>query len=98
MNAYVNLKRDKNLVGVSKGRKNDSLRSCISIPPRWQMPVIGYYIEPGTIWKTGVNANLPWLCDRVSIGIGVASVGDFFIVVAAVLSVVFFTVKMLNKE
>lgn len=49
----------------------------------WQMPVIGYFIYPETLWKSGLNANLPWICDRFPVLIGVCSIGDFIIFAGA---------------
>jgi hypothetical protein len=47
----------------------------------WQMPVIGYFIYPETLWKTGdPKSFLPWLCDRFPLPhVGICSIGDFIV-------------------
>ena len=47
----------------------------------WKMPVIGYYIYPETLWKSGSTYSfLPWLCDRFPIPhVGICSIGDLLI-------------------
>ena len=50
----------------------------------WQMPVIGHFIYPETLWKSGLDAKLPWLCDRFPIPlVGICSIGDFLIITGA---------------
>jgi hypothetical protein len=64
----------------------------------WQMPVIGYYIEPGTMWKTGVDAELPWICDRFPIPqLGIASIGDFFIFAGAAVFTTWFICSVIRR-
>lgn len=58
----------------------DASNVCAIAVNDWQMPVIGYWLADDTIWKSGYNAKLPWLCDRFDISwLGVCSIGDFMI-------------------
>jgi|ERR1019366_98819 hypothetical protein len=50
----------------------------------FQMPVVGYFIYPETLWKSGVGARLPWICDRFPVPhVGICSIGDFIIYAGA---------------
>ncbi len=49
-----------------------------------QMPVIGEYVPPGFLWKSGAGASLPWLCDRFAFPYGrIGSIGDFILLTGA---------------
>lgn len=64
----------------------------------WQMPVIGYFLPDGTIWKTGTDANLPWLCDRFTIhNFGVCSIGDFAILAGTAVGVVWVIQRIIKR-
>ena len=62
-----------------------------------RMPVIGYDLQPGLLWVSGYNANLPWVCDRFPIGAYVFSMGDFIIGAGVIVGITWFIMSLINS-
>src|ERR1035437_949224 len=81
--------------GMAVSWFGDCLNMVVLVCNGFQMPVIGYFIYPETLWKSGIDANIPWICDRFPVPwIGICSIGDFFIFAGAALVLAWFAQRV----